>query len=460
LTPLDFSPRILQRELALGTLVLTVVGLGHIGLPLAVTLAKRGISVWGVDKDRRIVQKIRHGESPFYEPGLNDSLRSVVGRAMHATTNLGAAIGKSNVVVVCVPTAASKSGSSNLKDVIAAFTEIAKYLRSGQLVVLRSTVPPGTTRKLIVSILREHSELKIGQDFGLAFCPERLSEGNALTEITSIPQIVAGIDHRSLVAASVLFRSLGGKVVRAPSLEAAELAKMLDNIYRLVNIALANELALTSEKLGVDVLQAIRLSNTSPRTKLLRPGLAGGSCLTKDPTVLAHLRGTWTGPTLIVDASRINNNLVAHVLRVVRTAFGDIGKEVPGSTIAVLGLAYKSRTDDLRKTMTEPLVRGLIRMDASVRLHDPYVKSKSAKQLLPEARFSRGILAASKAADCVVIATDHAEYERIDLRALAKVVRMPAAFVDARSQFEPEHVIEAGFVYRGIGRVGASIGRS
>jgi UDP-N-acetyl-D-mannosaminuronic acid dehydrogenase len=285
----------------------------------------------------------------------------------------------------------------------------------------------------------------------LAYCPERLSEGRALEEIVAIPHIVAGIDIASRATASALFRFLGGRVVLAPSIETAELAKVFDNVYRHVNIALANELALTSEKLGIDMLQAIALSNTSPRTNIMRPGLAGGSCLTKDPASLAYTRGLWDGPSLIVDAIEINNRLAVHILRLVKKAFHDLGKKVAGSTITVFGLAYKSGTDDVRNTMAKPLIDRLVGMGALVGAHDPYLRAKLAEEIFP-AKFSNEILEAARGADCLIIATDHAEYERMKLKSLARVVRMPAGFVDARSQFNPERVSEVGFVYKGIGR--------
>lgn len=407
--------------------------------------------MWGVDKNRRLLQTIRDGKSPFYEPGLDASLRSVVGKKLRLTANLEQAIKQADGVLICVSTSISKSGSPRLNDLISVLRAVARSLRRGQLVILRSTVLPGTTKKLVAGVLSAHSHLKPGQEFALAYCPERLSEGNALEEIFTIPHIVSGIDKASRAEAKALFSFLGGRVVLAPSVEAAELAKILDNVYRHVNIALANELALTSKKLGVDMLEAIALSNTSPRTRIMRPGLAGGSCLTKDPISLAYARGHWDGPSLIVDASEVNNRLVAHILLLVKEAFHETGKGFAGSTIAVLGLAYKSGTDDLRKTMAKPLIEGLARMGGKIRTHDPYIKQRRAEEIF-STKFSNRILDAARNADCVIIATDHAEYARMSLKSLADVVRMPAGFVDSRSQFDPRRVSEAGFVYKGIGR--------
>jgi UDP-N-acetyl-D-mannosaminuronic acid dehydrogenase len=443
-------PSNLQPLLRDGKLVLAVIGLGRIGLPLAVTFAQRGATVISVDKDPKLLQKIRDGRSPFYEPGLDEALTSIGSEKMRVTSSVQETVREAGIIIVCVSASSSKPNARNLGDLIPVCREIAEHLQRDQLVVIRSTVPPGTTRNMIAKVLGKASGLNAGKDFHLAFCPERLSEGHALAELVSIPHIVGGIDAQSVNAAEALFQFLGGEVVRANTIEEAEFAKICDNVYRQTNIALANELALIFDKSGVDMVRTIALANTSPRTKIFHPGISGGRCLINDPQILARMIDP---PSIIANTRRANDRVIAHMLRLIDSALGEVGKRTADSRIAVLGLAFKAGTDDLRKSPAKPLIEKLIKRHVSVRAHDPFVTEKSAKTNFPKIRTSNSVLEAVRGADCIVIATDHPQFETLDLAALARVARMPAAFVDGRCQFDPEHVKDAGFVYRGIGRI-------
>ncbi len=429
-----------------------VVGLGYVGTCIAAVTANAGFRVVGVDVREEVVKAVSEGRPPFYEPGLSNALRRAVrAERLSATISFEEAVKESDVVIVTVGTPVTEEGEVDLSQLERACESIGKHLSPGKLVVIKSTVPPGTTEGIVREILEKSSGLQAGIDFALAYSPERMAEGKALRELTNLPEIIAGIDDVSTALAESFVKSLGVRAIRLSSPRAAEIAKLASNLWIDLSIALANQLALLCEKFGIDVHEVIKAANTLPRgasyVNILLPGLVGGSCLTKDPYFAAKLaEKVGVRSELIVAARKLNEGMYLHIIRLVQDALQEAGKKLAGSKVAVLGLAYKGETSDTRASQAISIIRELKRLGANVVAYDPYVEKAP-----PDVKMSdlKGTL---DQADCIIVATEHARFREIEPSYIAKLIRAPCAFVDARGIFNPEEVSKCGFIWRGLGR--------
>jgi len=425
---------------------ITVVGLGYIGCVLATILADQGQNVFGLELRESVVESVNKGRPPFYEPGLDETLRRVVDRGkLTATTDPSQSVARSDVIFVTVGTPIDRRKKVVFEYLDGAITAVGQNLSRGSVVVLKSTVPPLTTERRVLPLLERESGLVASRDFGLAFVPERTVEGRALRELRSLPKIVGGIDSKSTSVVATIVGLIGGKVIPVSKPRVAEAAKLFDNIYRDVNIALANELAIFCEKVQVDFVEAARAANNEyPRTHLLMAGPGvGGSCLTKDPYIFLQAGGNLPEKSLILWARMINDRMPTHVVELVADALREAGKSLSGSKIAVLGYAFKGNTDDTRNTPVAPLVDLLHNGGASTCIYDPYVRMDRMTATIEECLDD---------ADCVVVATDHDEFRTLSLDLLEKRTAKPHAVVDTRHIFYPEEAMRRGFVYRGVGR--------
>lgn len=444
-----------NKDMKDNRLMVTVIGLGHVGMPLAAHIANHGAKVLGVVRRQEHAEKTNRGETEFYEPGLDNLLKKIAGRNLMATTDLDRAVQESAVIFITVGTPVDIEKGPIMKDVLDVAEGVGKSLKRGKLVILRSTIPPGTTEEIVKPKLESLSNLKCEQDFGLAFCPERLVEGRALEELATMTEIVGGVGPRSTEAAASFFEALGNPVVKVASPRVVEMAKIVDNVYRDVNIALANELALICEKLGIDIMQVRDVGNTGPRTRLLIPGAGvGGSCLNKDPVMLAYLaKQRNLSATLIETARQRNLSMPQHMIWLVKSAFLEMNKEIKESKVVVLGLSFKDETDDIRNTVAQPIVAGLQELGARVVVNDPYVKFEVAQNAFKQADVVRELHEALKGADCLIIVTDHRQYRDLRIGDIKKLLNHPAAIVDGRHIFNPEDVLDQGITYRGVGRI-------
>ncbi len=445
----------LREAIKEGKLRACVVGSGYVGLPLCIILGEKGFRVTGVDKNPEVIEKCKEGQSHFYEKGLNQRLLRLVERGMiDFSTDVSATVRRSDVIFITVGTPLAADGTIDITGVEEASKAVGEGLTQGKLVILKSTISIGGARKVVKPILEEVSGLVAERDFGLAFVPERTVEGKALEELPKLPKIVAGAGERSKSAAQRIYTLIGGPIVPVSCFEAAEAAKLFDNVYRDVNIALANELAIMCEHIGVDVVEAIRATNHEyPRTHILTPGIGvGGSCLTKDSYIFAQsFRGRDGDPSLIYQARRLNDSMPWHFIELVEDAFREMNKTISGSHIAVLGYAMKGGTGDTRNTPVKLLVEWLKGKNAAVGLYDPFVNPSVIQREL-------GIQSASSlneavyGADAICLVTDHEEFLNLDLSQLRGYCRQPCAIVDGRHMVNPQNALSQGFTFRGVGR--------
>jgi UDP-N-acetyl-D-glucosamine dehydrogenase len=426
------------------TAVIGIIGLGYVGLPLARAFSKAGYQVTGFDTDPVKIVKLNEGDSYFkHIPGAD--IQEMRRRQFSATDEFQR-LREADVVIICVPTPLTDAREPDLSFVIKSAESIAQSLRRGQLVVLESTTYPGTTRDVILPILSA-SALKAGQDFFLAYSPEREDPGNAQYNTSSIPKLVGGIEPASQRVAMLLYGSVVERVIAVSTPETAEASKILENTYRAVNIALINELKMLFERMNIDVWEVIEAAKTKPfgfQAFYPGPGL-GGHCIPIDPFYLTWVARKHGITTRFIElAGEINTAMPRYVVARVADALNDHAKPLKGSRILILGAAYKKDIDDVRESPALELIELLLERGAHVSFHDPYIQSLPRTRRHPRlAGMVRSDCTPKslQAQDCVVIITDHSTYD------WSAVVANSAAIVDTRNATR-EFVSGARNVYR------------
>ena len=394
--------------------VFGVVGLGYVGLPLAVELATAGYRVLGFDINEKVVDAVNAGRSHVGDVPSEMLARFTAGGGITATTDMSR-MPEADVVSICVPTPLSKTRDPDVSFVIAVANSLAKTVRAAQAIVLESTTYPGTTRELLLPRLQEHG-LEVGKDFFLAFSPERVDPGNSEWRTRNTPKVLGGVTETCQRVILALYEPVFDRLVPVSSPEAAELTKLLENTFRSVNIGLANEMAIVCDKLGVDVWEVIEAAATKPFGFMKftpGPGL-GGHCIPIDPHYLAwKMRGLNYKTRFIEVAGEVNSEMPAFWVRKVVEKLNNEAKAVRGSKILVVGVAYKKNVDDVRESPALDIIRLLLQQGAAVRYHDPFVPEIRESDLSLD---SVGLTAEDvHAADCVVLATDHSnlDYEML-----------------------------------------------
>jgi UDP-N-acetyl-D-glucosamine dehydrogenase len=387
-----------------------VVGLGYVGLPLAVAFAKAGVSVIGVDADVARIERIGHGQSPV-EDMPSDELAPLVKTGRLTVTRETAALAAADAMIICVPTPLGKSKEPDISHIVAAADEVARILRPGQLVVLESTTYPGTTEEVLLPRFAA-AGLTVGEQFFLAFSPERIDPGNRTWRLESIPKIVGGITPACRELACALYGLVVGRVVPVTSPQAAELVKLFENIFRSVNIALVNELAIMCRRLDLSVWEIIDAAATKPFGFMPfypGPGI-GGHCLPSDPYYLAwRARMKGYEARFIAFADEINGGMPAYTVQLAADALNDHGKPIRGSRILVLGVAYKPGVGDVRDSPALEIIDALLSRGAHVEYADPHVTGlKVAGRRLDAVEWATADLPVY---DLVAVLTAHREFE-------------------------------------------------
>jgi len=425
----------------------TVLGLGHIGLPTALAIALSGYRVIGVDINSDRVKAIQTGQLKISEPGFDEKLRSALeSGALNLRKDFDKEGRDSDVCLICVQTPLGRHREPDLQPVLSAVRTVASSVRAGSFVSIHSSLPPCTTRTKIAPLLTRRSGLQCGKDFWLAVSPERMTPSQPLKEIFENPRVVGGYTNQCAKVAASFYASFVKGPLFLTDATVAEASKLAENAFRDVNIAFANELALLCEKLRVPVQEVIRIANTHPRVHILNPGPGvGGPCLPKDPLLLLSSAGRLNGVSVIRTARRINDSMPEHAVKLVRQSLRKVGKTVRRSRIAVLGLAYKSNVDDIRNSPALKIISLLERDGALVRKFDPLADRSldgNRCDTLDEA-FDR--------ADCIVILAEHDAIRDLDLLEMRKLTSDHPVIVDGRGLFTEQHARESGFLYSGIG---------
>lgn len=414
---------ILTQKILQHTAKVAILGLGYVGLPLATVFCEAGFTVMGVDPDQRKVDTVNRGDSHIQDVPAALVKKLVEGRKLSATTDF-AALQEADAVSICVPTPLGKFGDPDMSYVIAATESLAKYIHPCMVVVLESTTYPGTTREILLPKLGIERGLKVGQDFFLAFSPERVDPGRTDWTTVNTPKVMGGITETCGEIASLWYSQALKTVVPVSSAEAAEMAKLLENTFRMINIGLVNEMAIMCERLGVDVWEVIDAAATKPFGFMKftpGPGL-GGHCIPIDPLYLSwKLKALNYTARFIELASEINGNMPRYTVSKVQDALNEHGKSLKGSKCLVLGAAYKPDIDDLRESPALDVIGLLDKKGAEVRYHDPYIPHLLTHDGV-ELDCVPDLMAAVHEADIVVIITNHSSYDYTAILQAARLI--------------------------------------
>lgn len=437
--------RDLVRKIQDRSLRLAVLGIGYVGLPTAALFANAGFQVIALDIKPKIVEAVNRGISPINEPGLKELLSSNVktGR-LRATLNSTEALNQSDVIIISVQTPIDRNKKPKLSFLMNALEEVGKTINKESLVIIISTVPPGTMLENVKQRLESLSGQEADDEFYLAYVPERIAPGKALKEFVESPRILGGIGSNSTKIAVELFKTVCQKVIETDA-ATAEVAKLAENTFRDVNIAFANQLALICEQHGVDATKVIELANTHPRVKIHMPGPGvGGPCLPKDPYLLLN-KIKDIKPNIIKTARQINDYMPKHIIKLTLQALKNIDKDIKSSRIAILGTAYKGNVDDFRLSPSEPIIIDFIQLGAEIVVYDPYCNESFG------AKRANTLYEAIEGADCLVIITDHKEFKNLNLQEIKNLMNSKPAIIDGRRIINPHEAEELGIIYYGIG---------
>lgn len=434
----ELARRIRQGEAKVG-----VVGLGYVGLPVALTFISSGLAVLGFDVDGKKIESLAAGRC--YITHLDEAVvaAAVAASKLEATADFSR-LGEPDVVIICVPTPLTPQREPDLSYVLATVRQLAPVLRPGQLVVLESTTYPGTTDELLVEELAV-AGLALGEEYFLAFSPEREDPGNVRFTTAVIPKVVGGVDAVSGDLAQLLYDRAFARTVRVSSARTAEASKLTENIFRAVNIALVNELKMVYERMGIDIWEVLDAAETKPFGFMrFNPGPGwGGHCIPLDPFYLSwKAREHGAAPRFIEVAGEVNVEMPGYVVGKLQNALNERGKAVKGSRVLVLGIAYKKDVADPRESPAFEVIERLLALSAEVSYHDPHLPEAPRMRTWPHLPPMRSVElseAALRAADAVLVVTDHSavDYPRVE--------RLATLIIDTRGVFRSgaAHIVKA-----------------
>ncbi len=421
---------------------ISIIGIGYVGLPLAILASNKGYIVYGIDLNKEKVKLINNKKSPFKDKKVASGLKKA---DIIATTDFSV-IKKSSIVIICVPTPVFKNRHPNYKPLVAAAKNLSRYLQKGQLVILESTVNPGVSDDLAIPILEKGSGLMVGRDFYFAHCPERINPGDTKWDVSNIPRVVGGAERKSLEYATHFYKSiLSSEIKPMGNLKEAEAVKVVENSFRNVNIAFVNELAQSFNKLGIDVVNVINGAATKPFSFMPHyPGCGvGGHCIPVDPYYLIdYAKKNGYRHRFLALSLKVNEEMPSFTVGLLKDELKKRNKSLKGSKVAVLGLAYKRGIDDTRESPSFEIIHDLSKKGANVQTFDPYIPDKSSAESLDMA---------IKDVDGVIVATDHDLFKNELTKKLLKSKKV-TILIDGRNCLNKSDFMDSKIIYRGIGR--------
>ena len=443
------SNKILQKQIA-------VCGLGYVGFPVALLLARAGFKVTGVDLSEERIKKINRGGQVIEgkEPGLKDLAKLVHKKGNFTATSDETMYQSADIIIVAVETPVEdETHEPAYRALRGALISIGQNLKKGALVIIESTIAPGTMAKVVQPILEEKSGLKVNKDFLLANCPERLMPGYLLENIENYNRVLGGSNQEATKLAKAMYSQIVKAEIEPTSCVTAEIVKAGENTYRDVQIAFANEMALLCEAMDANIWEVRRLINNCKKRQETRPEAlrqmhfpgagVGGHCIPKDSWLLIHGAKGLMEPKLIPLARQINNFMPRHTFNLLKEAFEESGKDIEKAKIVVLGYAYDGNSDDARNTPTEPLLHLLEKTGAKIVVHDSFIKE-----------YKEDLSKTLKGAQAIVLMAAHDEYRKINLTKLKTLMRASKPIiVDGRNVFDKAKAKKLGFIYRGIGNI-------
>ncbi|MBI3639027.1 MAG: nucleotide sugar dehydrogenase [Thaumarchaeota archaeon] len=447
----------IKNYLKSGQITVSVVGIGRIGLPTALSFAHSGLLTIGVDINTKLVQMINSGNYPIKdEPGFDKIFDDVIkNKKFHATTDIGEAIPKSNLVILSLPTPMDKNNVPDYSALISVVKNLSKLLKPGSLIVVESTIEPGFVENELISIIENNDQrLKAGKDFSIATCPETANPGEILNDFKKLPRLVGGINVRTTDLVSEIYTHVFNvEMIKMPDCKTANAAKLTANVFRDINIAFVNELAILFENLGIDILKVLEACDKKYNFETHYPGAGvGGPCLPVNSyQILNSARGMENNGMLrIIRAAReTNESMPYHVVELLVDALNEAGKSVKDSTIALLGLSYKPNVRDIQLSPAEAIIKRLDQLGARIKIYDPYFKSTEVFLHKTEDDSVNAITNA----DAAIIVTAHNEFRNIEPAFFVAKLKTPV-LIDTRGLIDVHAAKKAGLIFRGIGRGG------
>ena len=428
-------------------ITVAVVGQGKMGLPISVIMIESGFNVIGVDNNPETVEMINQGNPPILkEPGVLEGLQ----KGLHAekyrcTLSMEEALKEADIIIIIIPLVLDKSNNPLFDSYMKLIEEIGKFLQKGQLVILETTLPPGTTSGIFVPILEDKSNLNAGIDFGVGYSPERTASGQVIADIKKhYPKIISGIDQKSLELMDEFYTLFAEKgTIKMDSTTAAETVKVFEGVYRDVNIALANEFAKVTEKLGLNISSIVDAANSQPYSHIHRPGPGvGGHCIPVYPHFLSKVAEEKGIDAILTKIAReINNSQPQHVVEKIKEGLNLIEKPIDKAKIMLVGLAYRGGVKESRNSPTIEIIKLLKEYPVELILTDPLFSEEEVKQII-EVEFNQDVFSVLKDVDCVVLLTNHIEYSDLTLKRIEEKANKKIVVIDTKQVWEDHRSTE------------------
>ena len=431
---------------------ISVIGLGRIGLPTAVAMARSDLPTIGMDINQEIVEFANLGKLRVNdEPGLQEALHKVLEKKkFSATTKIDESVVDADITIVCLPTPLKEdTKKTNYQFLLEGCSEIAKIMKRNSLIIIESTVGPGIIEDKVIPILEKESSLTSGKDFGVASCPERANPSTILTDFSKIPRVVGGINEKCTNFASHLYQSVFKiDVVRVKNCKTANAVKVVENVFRDVNVAFINEIAVFCDRIGIDVNELIAGCNTKYNFIPHFPGPGvGGPCLPVNPYQLLDAPESENILQLVRVARKINSEMPEYVIKLVRDSLKEIDKKSEDITVGILGISYKPNVGDIQLTPIKDVVKKLGQENYKIKIFDPYFIKKEFLSI----KIEESIENLATGCDVVVLGTDHDEFLKMDFNMLKNLMKPSGIIIDARGKLSSDAVRDAGLIFKGIG---------
>ena len=451
---MEMNPNDLTQSIQSGKLQVCVIGIGRIGLPTALSFANSGLPTVGVDINESLVSMINSGSFPLKdEPGYDVIFENVIkDKKFSATTKIAEAVPKSDVILLSLPTPMDENKIPSYSALKSVGRQLHDLLTPGSLVIVESTVEPGfVENELIPEIEGNSGRLKAGSNFGIGVCPETANPGQILNDFERLPRLVGAIDDKTANIITKIYRHVFTvDLIPMPDCKTANAVKLTTNVFRDINIAFVNELAMLFEKLGIDIMKVLEAAKTKYNFQVHYPGAGvGGPCLPVNSYQMLHLAKNLNDNLLrIVQVGReINESMPAHVVNLLKEGFSEAGKKIEGSNVLVLGISYKPDVKDVQLSPAEDVIKNLRESKANVKIYDPYFKASNVFDINTES----SLIDALSNTDAIILVTAHKEFHDLEPTFLVAKMRTPIV-VDTRGAIDHHAAKKAGLIFRGLGR--------
>jgi nucleotide sugar dehydrogenase len=434
-------------------LTICIIGTGRIGLPTAISFANYGFSTIGVDINSDLVNDINKGKFPLKdEPDMSEVFDKVIsGKKLIASTDLKTSLSKSNVILLSLPTPMNKENIPDYNALLTVAKDLGKLMSQNSLIVVESTVEPGFVEKSLIPQIESEGKFIAGKNFGIGVCPETANPGAIMKDFRTLPRLVGGINEKSTEIISIIYRHVFPvKLIPMPDCKTANAVKLTTNVFRDLNIAFVNELAILFENLGIDIFTVLEAAKTKYNFQIHYPGAGvGGPCLPVNSYQMINSASNFSKDFLqLVKISRkINEKMPEHVIKLLKDALSEVGKKIEGSTITILGISYKPNVKDIQLTPAKDVIDLCQKLNCKLKIYDPYFESQKVFSFITEKNISDAI----KDSDAIILITDHKEFFSIDLDMILQLMKKPV-IIDAKNVFDINELRKNKIIFRGIGR--------